>query len=184
MCRWPNRTSSRKRCRVRRCRSLNRKPWPWEIVQTTIEQLVNPDAAVLGRDQVTLDQNTGTLAVALRSLAPPSPAVRAQAAVLAYSMTTAAGTVALEQRLLQRHETQSRALMLTKLTDLTFAPKQLFGGGWAQAYGSGADGFGRLMYALNGPPPAGPVAVNEVCEPDNLTGLQLAPQTSSNWSAN
>jgi hypothetical protein len=153
---------------------LNRKPWPWEIVQSTISQLINPADSVLGKDEVVIDRQTGTLAVALHSLTPPSAAVRAQAAVLAYSMTTAAGKVALDARQLQRQQIQARPPVVDRPTDLTFAPKPLFGGGWGQANEPGAGAFGGAMYALMGPPPAGPVAENEVCEPDNLTGLQLA----------
>jgi hypothetical protein len=153
---------------------LTRKPWPWETVQSMIEQVVNPADTVLSKEQVTLDRRTGTLAVALRSLTPPSAALRAQAAKVSYSMTSAAGSVAIEQRQLPRHDKQLQVATVSRSLDATFAPKPLFGGGWEKARDPDGHAFGSAMHTLMGPPPAGPVAENEVCEPDNLTELQLA----------
>jgi len=154
-----------------------RKPWPWELVEDVLAEVVNPVVNPARPENTVLDAKTGTLAVSLGTLQSAAntkalardQGMRALSAVYAPvdKMMEARKMVAPAARFLS-HEIERETL---KVNLPEFTPKLP-----TLDLGSlgGLGGLGGSIHALNGPPLPGFIAEGQVCDPDNLSEEDLA----------
>jgi hypothetical protein len=147
-----------------------RKPWPWELVEKSLEDRINPSIVETQPGQAILDAQTGTLAVNLGSLQMPNTKVRNEAFNVMSAVYAPIETMALKARQLAKPVSQhlSNNLTANKLKQKPatqviapalvvppiLKPHELFGTGTS---------------AFNGPPVPGTVTEGQVCDPDDIS---------------
>jgi hypothetical protein len=141
---------------------LERRRWPWELVEKAIKNRVNPGTIAIQPGQSVLDTQTGTLAVNLGSLQTPNAKARNEALNVMSAVYAPIEAMALKARQLDKpvsrnlsntstvnRSRQNSAFAVTPVSK----PHELFGAG---------------IHTLKGPPVAGPVAEGQICQPDNI----------------
>ncbi len=136
---------------------LEREPWPWEIVERAINQLIREPDSTVAPEQVLIDRRTGTVAVAHSGLDPAPAAARDRILRLLDAVYVAHHDAAQSYR----QNRSVHAAQFRKRTSSLAVPRPLFGSG-------------RSMQALTGgPPEPGAVTEGAICDPDNLDEDQL-----------
>ncbi|HEX2060340.1 MAG TPA: carboxypeptidase regulatory-like domain-containing protein, partial [Thermoanaerobaculia bacterium] len=149
---------------------LTKKPWPWEIVEDFIEQVVNPpDEVTQPGIDVVLDAKTGTLAVALGSLDDTRTRSEVRTQAMRVKSAVYAPIQAMELDLRMGKEPVKRKLsfdrMAGKKNGFSMTPKLT-----TMHHQDG----GVVAHKHDGPPPPGFIAEGQICDPDNLTEADLA----------
>lgn len=145
---------------------LERKPWPWEIVEGALSKITDPPGNPSQPGHTLLDPQTGTLAVSLGALGAN---IKSQIQIKidqAFSSVYAPITSSLEvQRLaapaLKKLPNKIKTFKVFKNNIAIDALKKL------------TNKLGGGIHALSGPPAPGPVAEGQICDPDNLTEEEL-----------
>lgn len=148
---------------------LYRDPWPWEMVEKTIDEIIQAGDLKEQPSKAIFDPQTGSMAVPLGTLGNVSTASRSRAVKILAAVHAPAQRAAIKYQLELNTKTlaaSSRALesgMAAKRQKINtpMAPIPLFGGGQ------------NMHFLIGGPPPVGPVIEGQICDPDNLDESQL-----------
>ncbi|SMC20168.1 hypothetical protein SAMN02745857_00844 [Andreprevotia lacus DSM 23236] len=152
--------------------------WPWQLVEDQLATLTAPGINVIHKGDVTLDQNTGTIAVALG--ATRNLQGRAAARVRADQVLSAVYAPADSQRLAVRPERAAVVARSATVSNIAANTNALnLASNTLHVSASGLqlqplDFNGGTLHTLKGPPLPGFVGEGQVCEADNLTEQQLA----------
>lgn len=153
--------------------------WPWDIVRSAFDEVVNPGDQAVRPGKATLDDKTGTMAVSLGTLATGVAGTAARTAAAKVLSSVYAPVTRMHTALQQASAGGTRSIELPALR-IERAP------GLAQTmaqfrpaigrFGSigRLGGIGTAVYALEGPPLPGSIAEGQVCDPDNLSEEDLA----------
>lgn len=145
-----------------------RKPWPWELVENMIAEVVNPVVNPVSPGNAVLDTKTGILAVSLGAL---QNAAKTKALARDQGMRTLSAVYAPVDKMMEMrrmaapaarflsHEIKRESL---KVNLPKFTPKLP------------TLDLGGSIHTLNGPPLLGFIAEGQVCDPDNLSEEDLA----------
>jgi len=144
-----------------------RKPWPWELVENALAEIVNPIDNTVNLGYTVLDMRTGTLAVSLGPVQNTElKTLTREKGVRALSAVYSPIDTMIEARRMATPAARylSNAVERKGLSDnaASFAPKfatHELGGG---------------VHTLSGPPLPGLIIEGQVCDPDNLTEEDLA----------
>ena len=180
---------------------LGRRTWPWEEVMTTIDEIITRENRLADRLNVMVDNEIGIIAVSANSriLSGKNTALKAAAREI-----TQAGLVPLQKlapqfliKTPQRERAASKAkpecddvaqplnvnsqkelLASASTTNRTLETRALPGISKtvsSEAITTFTRNFGRMvLFTKEGPPPPGPVAEGEVCDPDNVSAVDQA----------
>lgn len=153
---------------------LQVEPWPWEMVEHGIDEIVRGPDAKLSRDAVTIDRNTWTVAISQEGVGGTPAEVRETVVNILgaiYAPTDTAAHAFRQEHVVRMAKAGKADIekidvgqKIGKIGQKRFAPKPLFGGG----------GGGGMQFLAGEIPMAGPVVEGEVCHPDNLTEAELA----------
>lgn len=169
----PERTKQPKAPTLPDVPDLGRKPWPWEIVEDSIDSVINPAEALGNPGETFLDTKTGTLAVSLGQInVTGSKAEIRNGGVKVLS----AGFASIEARVMEARRIARPAArhLSSNLHAGNFrqvAPK------FTAALTPTLKPAGHdspVFFMLDGPPLPGFIAEGQVCDPDNLTEEDLA----------
>ncbi|MCA9499523.1 MAG: hypothetical protein KC588_10055 [Nitrospira sp.] len=180
---------------------LGRRPWPWEEVMTTIEEILSQKRSLADQLKVMVENEIGLIAVSANSqmLKGKNTAFKAAARELTQAglvpMQTLAPQflIAAPRNTTATQEVRSRpeATATTKLQPLAPATNPITtrrtknivskplpdiskNVSWERTTTFSSDYGTMLLFSKQGPPPPGPVAEGEICDPDNIPSLDQA----------